>query len=176
MELRQEQIREWAKAAAQQGKKTMAQHFRAMANAEHTKHTFRLLQNVIKPQDRSGITKLKVPTIDEHGERVRNKNGDEQWHLPPDPQEIEKTIIEQNIQHFGQATDTPFNSTEFTDIFGIGGDSEATEDLLQGILPAHMSGLSTKVQLILKEISKKSQPTIDTTIPIKDVKKSLQEL
>jgi predicted SnoaL-like aldol condensation-catalyzing enzyme len=40
MELRQEQIIQWAEAAAQQGKKAMAQHFTAMANAKHTRNTF----------------------------------------------------------------------------------------------------------------------------------------
>ena len=60
-ELRQEQMQEWAEAAAKQGDKTMAQHMRAMANAEHTKDSFRLLKNVIKPQDRRCIRRLKYP-------------------------------------------------------------------------------------------------------------------
>jgi hypothetical protein len=106
---------------------------------------------------------------------VRNDNGDEQWHLLTDPQQIEKTIIERNIQHFGHATDTLFNLKVFTARFGINGDSEATENLLHGLLP-DISGLLTDVQLILKEISKKSQPTIDTTLSIEDVKRSIQEL
>ena len=169
VELRQEQIREWAEAAAKQGKKTMAQHFTAMANAEHSKHTFRLLRNVIKPQNRSGITKLKVPTIDKDGNRVRDDHGNEQWRILTESKEIESTIIERNIQHFGQATNTPFNSKEFTDIFGIDGDSENTEDLLRGIVP-DISELPTEVQLILKEISKTSQSFIDTTITKEDLK------
>ena len=134
-ELRQEQIREWAEAAAQQGNKTMAQHFKEMANAEHTKNTFQFLKNVIKPQDRSGITRLKVPTTDENGTRILDDKGNEQWHILTDPQDIENTIIKRNILHFGQAHDTPFNSKEFIDMFGIDGDSEITEALLQGTLP-----------------------------------------
>jgi hypothetical protein len=131
-ELRQEQIREWAKAGSQQGNKTMAQHFTAMANAEHTKKTFQILQNVIKPQDRSGITRLKVPTTNENGDRLVNANGDAKWHILTNPQEIEQSIIDQNIQHFRQATDTPINLKAFTDVLEHDGDSEATEQLLQG--------------------------------------------
>jgi hypothetical protein len=168
MEMRQEQIRQWAEAAAQQGKKTMAQHFTAMANAEHTRNTFKLLQNVIKPQDRSGITKLKVPTVDADGIQMRDDNNLEQWHILTDPQEIEHTIIDRNIKHFGQATDTPFNSKQFTDVFGLDGDSDATENLLQGKLP-NISKFPIEVQLILKKLSQNPQPTIDSSITRDDL-------
>jgi hypothetical protein len=170
MEMRQEQIRQWAEAAAQQEKKTMAQHFTAMANAEHTRNTFKLLQNVIKPQDRSGITKLKVPTTDADGIQMRNDNNEEQWHILTDPQKIEHTIIDRNIKHFGQATNTPFNSTQFTDLF-----SDATKNLLQGKLP-DISKFPTKVQLILKKLSKNPQPTIDSSITRDDLKGPVQKL
>jgi hypothetical protein len=42
-ELRQEQIRDWAEAAAKRGNKPVAHHFKAMANAEQAKDTFRKL-------------------------------------------------------------------------------------------------------------------------------------
>ena len=169
IELRQEQIRQWAEAAAKRGKKTMAQHFKAMANAEHTRNTFRILKNVIKPQDRSGITRLKVPTTDGNGNQTYDAEKIEQWHTLTDPKDIEHTIIERNITHFGQATDTPFNSTQFTEIFGIDGDSEATEDLLRGIMP-DISNLPIEVQLILKKISQDPQPAIDPSISVEDLK------
>jgi hypothetical protein len=168
-ELRQEQIRAWAEAAAKRGKKTLAQHFKSMANAEQAKATFRLLQNVIKPQDKSGIKRLQVPTLQADGEIAKDDNGNEQWKLLTDPEEIEKTIIARNINHFGQADSTPFNSKEFTDIFGIDGDSEETEALLRGELP-DMEALPIEVQLILKEIAKSPQPTLDPTISCDDLK------
>ena len=147
----------------------MAQHFKEMANAEHTKNTFQFLKNVIKPQDRSGITRLKVPTTDENGTRILDDKGNEQWHTLTDPQDIENTIIKRNILHFGQAHDTPFNSKEFIDMFGIDGDSEITEALLQGTLLDN-SGFPLEVQLILKKISQNPQPTIDTMITSEDLK------
>ena len=146
-----------AEAAAQQGNKTMAQHFKAMANAKHTKNSFQLWKNVIKPQDRSGITRLKVPTTNKNGTRLLNNSSNEQWHVLTDPQDIEKTIIKKNIQHFGQAHDTPFNTKEFTDMFGIDGDSEVTEALLQGTLP-NISRFPLEVQLILKKYKPESPP------------------
>ena len=167
-EMRKEQIREWVEAASKQGNKTMAQHMRATANAEHTKDTFRLLQNVIKPQDQSGIRRLKVPTTNNNGETIRGQQGQEQWTTLTDLQEIESKIIERNIKHFGQATNTPFNSKEFTDIFGIDGDSEATAELLRGKLP-NIDSLPTEVQQILQEIAKSLQPIIDTTISTEDL-------
>jgi hypothetical protein len=169
VELRQEQIREWAEAAAQQGNKTMAQHFKAMVNAEHTRNTFKLLKSVIKPQDRSGITRLKVPAEEENGIRMIDTEGKEEWEVLTDPQEIEDRIIRRNILHFGQANDTPFNSKEFIDMFGTDGDSETTEALLQGTLP-DISAFPVEVQLILKKISENPQPAIDTTITSEDLK------
>jgi hypothetical protein len=75
----------------------MAHHFTAMANAKHTRNPLKLLQNVIKPQDCSGITKLKVPTTDANGIQMRDDNNKEQWHILTDPQEIEHTIINRSI-------------------------------------------------------------------------------
>jgi hypothetical protein len=168
-ELRQEQIRDWAEAAAKRGNKMVAHHFKAMANAEQAKDVFRKLKNIIKPQDKSGIKRLQVPRTNKNGQVEKDDNGEEQWKLLIDPEEIERTIITRNIQHFGQANDTPFNNQAFTDIFAINGDSEATEALLRGELP-NIDKLPIEVQLILKEIAKAPQPTIDPTISAEDLK------
>jgi hypothetical protein len=161
--------RDWAEAAAKRGNNTVAHHFKAMANAEQAKDTFRKLKNIIKPQDKSGIKRLQVPRTNEHGQIEKDDNGEEQWKLLTDPEEIERTIITRNIQHFGQANDTLFNNQAFTDIFGIDGDSEATKALLRGVLP-NIDKLPVEVQLILKEIAKSPQPTIEPTISTKDLK------
>ena len=100
--------------------------------------------------------------------KLIDRDGKEAWTALTDPKEIESTIIARNIKHFGQATNTPFNSKEFTDIFGIDADSDATEDLLKGVLP-NIESLPDEVQLILKEIAKSPQPVIDTTITTKDL-------
>ena len=78
-------------------------------------------------------------------------------------------MIDRNIKHFGQATETPFNSTQFTDVFGMDGDSDATENLLQGILP-DISEFPIEVQLILKKLSENPQPTIDFSRTSEDLK------
>jgi hypothetical protein len=109
-----------------------------------------------------------VPTTDNNGNQLRHANNDEQWHILTDLQEMEHTIIQHNIKHFGHATNTPLNLKQLTDKVGLDGDFEATENLLQGILP-EISDFHLKVQLILNKISKNPQPTIDTTISTNDL-------
>ena len=74
-ELQQNQIKEWASAAAKNGDKTKEQHYKAMANAKNSKDTFRLLRHCIKPMDKSGIRRLKIPVKDEEGNIIKDNKG-----------------------------------------------------------------------------------------------------
>ena len=153
--LRQEQIYEWAEAAAKRGDKTIAQHFKSMAHAEESRDTFRILQSVIKPQDKSGIKQIDIPATDANGATIIDEAGQTVMTTISDPATIEKMIIERNKKHFSQAHETPFTSKAITDIFGNDGESQATDDLIQGHLPHNIHNLPTTVQTILRKIAQR---------------------
>jgi hypothetical protein len=130
-----------------------------------------MLRNCIKPTDKSGIRTLKEPVKDEQGNIAKDDNGKEIWKILNDPQQIEKTLIDRNITHFGQAHNTPFTSDDVTRIFGQDGHSHNTEELLQGSIP-DIDHLPIKVQLILKKIASSPQPTFDPEISTNKLKET----
>ena len=152
-EHRQEQIYDWAEAAAKRGDKTVAQHIRSMAQAEDSKETFRILKNIIKPQDRSGLKKLDVPATSEDGQPLVDALGNTILNTIGDPTKVEQLLIDRNKQHFGQAQGTPFTTQQMTDTFGLDGEGQATDDLILGILPNNIDDMPPTVQTILRKIA-----------------------
>ena len=106
-----------------------------MAHAEESKETFRILQQIIKQQDRSGITRLDVPTHDAEGVERVNSNGSQIMETISDPARVEELLLERNKKHFKQAEGTPFTTQALNQLFGTDEDSTTTEDLVNGILP-----------------------------------------
>jgi hypothetical protein len=134
-EMRHDQLMESAKAAAKADNKSAEQHFKQMAHAENSRETFQILRNIIKPEDRSGIRQIDIPARDSNGNTMTTEDGSTKMTTITDPKEVEEAIINRNIKHFGQAKGTPFTTTNLTDIFGKDGETQATEELLQGKLP-----------------------------------------
>ena len=129
---RQDQIYEWADAAAKRGNNTAAQHFRSMAYAEDMKETFRILKNLTKPQDRTGLKKIDIPATNEAGEALETPQGNAIMTTISDPTRVEELLLDRNREHFGQAQGTPFTGQAIIDIFGVDGSSTATDDLITG--------------------------------------------
>jgi hypothetical protein len=169
-ELRHSQLMESAMAAAKTGNKSAEQHYKSMAHAENSRETFRILRNIVKPEDRSGIRQIDIPQRDASGKIQQTTQGTDKMITISDPQEVEQAIIRRNIKHFGQADGTPFTSQALIDIFGRDGDSKATEELLQGKLPK-IDHLPEAVQRILKKISENpcTEP-IDTEVTTQELK------
>lgn len=94
-QMRQDQIHEWSEAAAKRGDKTEAQHYKSMAHAEDSRETFRILQNTIKPQDRSGIKSIDIPATDEQGCTLVDNNGKEIMKTVKQPDTSRRTTDQQ---------------------------------------------------------------------------------
>jgi hypothetical protein len=160
---------ESAKAAAKTDNKTVEQHYKSMAYAENSRETFQIPRNIKKPENRSGIKQIVVPAINPNGEVTTNKDGSTKMTTITDPIAVEKAIITRNIKHFGQADGTAFTTEDIIKIFGTDGESQATEDLLQGILPK-IDHLPEAVQRILKKIAENPcKDQIDTEVTTQEV-------
>jgi hypothetical protein len=60
------------------------------------------IRTVTKANNNTQLKTLDVPSLD--------ANGNPTWLTLTDPQSIETKLIERNIQHFGQASNTPITS------------------------------------------------------------------
>jgi hypothetical protein len=125
-----------------------------MARAEAKKAMFKKLRNIIKPEDKSGIKTIDVPAAQptEVDPAIAPATTQSNMRRISDPEEVENALIERNIKHFSQAKGTPFTTTEVIEIFGIDGNSEATDDLINGKIP-NISHLPERVQQILRKIA-----------------------
>ena len=108
-EMQNKQLMESAKAAAN---KSEAQHYKSMAHAENSCETFQILQNLVKPEDRSGIRQIDIPQRNNNGKIIQTTAGTDKMITLLDPKDIEEAIILRNIQHFGQAEGTPFTTRQ----------------------------------------------------------------
>jgi hypothetical protein len=81
-----------------------------------------------------------------------------------DPKEVEQRLINRNIEHFSQAHGTLFTNPEVIEMFGINGDSKATDDLINGNVP-DISHLPAIVQQIIhKNAGQPPGETITTEV------------
>ena len=131
-EMRNEHLLEAATAAAKRGKKSEAQHYKSMAYAKNSRETYQILRNIVKPEDRSSIRQIDIPQRNETGKIMKTKENTDKLITILHPKEVENTIIQRNITHFGQADGTPFTTKDITNIFAKDGNTQATDNLLRG--------------------------------------------
>ena len=94
------------------------------ARIKYTRSIFANLRSRFKQQHGQGIQSVIVP---------RNGRPDENiYKVITDPREVEETIINRNIAHFGQAQGTPFTKHNITDDFGYTGVTPKAKELIQG--------------------------------------------
>jgi hypothetical protein len=90
----------------------------------------------------STLTTIETPiTID----------GTTTWKTLSDPTLIEDALITRNIDHFGQAHESPFASSPLATELGFEGVNSASRDLLCGKLPSTFSTCDDTTQLILEK-------------------------
>jgi hypothetical protein len=86
---------------------------------EQSKYDFRYIKTVYKGEKGKGI----------HHIEIQEGQG---WRTITDPILIEKILIDRNIQHYGQALNTPFTKGELYKQLTFTGTSEIAEDLVSG--------------------------------------------
>ena len=89
-------------------------------------------ENLIRPQQQSGISSLEVPDKDINDLPTDDPDKAKSWKLITNPAEIEQKILKRNIQHFGRAEGTLFTTDLFQKEFNYEGVSKAVDSLLAG--------------------------------------------
>jgi hypothetical protein len=87
---------------------------------EESNYDFRIIRTVYKGSKGKGITHIQIPSQDT-GNRWKNVS---------DPVMIENKIIDRNIEHFGQAKNTPFASGELAKEYGYQGTNSSAVNLI----------------------------------------------
>jgi hypothetical protein len=70
-----------------------------------------------------------------------------------DPQSIESKLIERNIHHFGQASNTPLTSGEIGQVLEYKGTNDTCLDLLQGHIPPQATQCSPATNILLQKLA-----------------------
>jgi hypothetical protein len=95
---------------------------------------------------KGGLSSIDVPIMDEERNIVK-------WHTVRDPNTIENLIIQRNIQHFGQARDTPLVQSRLGDKLQYNGTNQVCRNLIKGELPEDVHELDKPYQEIIKKLA-----------------------
>ena len=139
--------------------------------AEAIKRTYRHIRNLTKPQQKGGITHLKIP-IDPNADPKECNPGEENWQTERIPQEIERLLIKRNQQHFGQANDTPFITTGIQDQVQYNGTGNVAELILNGEYDNPTLAEATK--LFINHLKRKTQTKLKGAITCEEFKSKLK--
>jgi hypothetical protein len=106
-ELRSEYIKEKATDSKEKGNDKEAKELQQLHRRETTKRDYAELRTIFHPNRSNGISHLEIhDPIDGTVTKIT------------DPKQIEDTIIERNVSHFGQAQGTPFTTGKIQEILG----------------------------------------------------------
>jgi hypothetical protein len=89
-----------------------------------------VIQNVLKPQQHSGITSIKIPHLNSSNEETKDPDEAVRWTRVTDPSTIEDKLLSRNIRHFGRAQGTLLTSPELQEQFIYEGVTNAVNLLL----------------------------------------------
>jgi Reverse transcriptase (RNA-dependent DNA polymerase) len=126
---------------------------KAIMHRERSRNDHRCVRRVFKGNKGKGITSLEVPL----------KDGSGRYITLTELQEIEKELLLRNIEHFGQANDTPFGSSPLLDILEYEGINNAVQNMIQNKhIPQELDNQPEYVKKILEKLSDgENLPVID---------------
>jgi hypothetical protein len=130
--LRRQHLDELKKQQSLQGKKTEAEIIGKIATKEMRKADWVKLRSIFNPKPKSGVSNIEIPDKDDNDNPTTDPDKAITWKRISDPKQVETSILNRNIQHFGQANGTLFTRTAITDLFDYDGTSPQVIDLLQG--------------------------------------------
>jgi Reverse transcriptase (RNA-dependent DNA polymerase) len=110
------------------------------------KNCFRNINYTLERKQLSGIKTIDIPQVDH--------NNNSSWITISDPEEINHQLVQRNIKHFGQASETPFVTGLLRRELGYRGTNQACIKLLNGILPQSYHHSDTYTKLILERLTK----------------------
>ena len=109
-----------------------------------------------KKRSSGPLTSILVP--------VPKEDKELEWYSITNGPTIEKVILERNRRHFSQAGETPLASEEIIELFGLGGDTEFAQSILDGRSNLSEVTDDETTQLLLPLMKKEKTEEIDFTI------------
>jgi hypothetical protein len=126
-------------------KRNLKEHItvKKLMQREQCRHDFKVIRNAIKMKQSSGINHLDIPIVGEE-----NK-----WERITNHQEIEEKLLERNRNHFGQARNTPFATTNLNTTFGYEGtNSNCTNLIDNNIIPKEVEKENKYVRKFIEKV------------------------
>jgi hypothetical protein len=96
------------------------------------------------------------------------------WKRIYDPTQVEASILDRNITHFGQAEGTLFTRDDFTELCNYEGTTTNVIDLLQGNLEVNtIPDVNKSAQILLNKLSQNNGlPPIENSITFQEFSKA----
>jgi hypothetical protein len=144
---------------------TEVMNIEKLIRRERRRQDHAFIRKIIKNKRSKGLTVLEIPCPISPGRYIRTT----------DPIEIQKYLLTRNINHFGQANNTPRCQSPIIDCFHYDGINAATKQLiLEGKIPLEIQNLSPHIDKLLDQLaSGNNLPTIQTDILYEDFYKGM---
>ena len=133
--LRQVHLQERADMAATANNSKSATEIHRIKRAEEVKRVFNRLRNYRHHRGRQPLT-----TVITESETLTQQD------------DIVRAIIERNLQHFSQATGTPFTRENLTSLFGPDGTTSSSDDLITNNFDFTHMNLSETLSTVLRKL------------------------
>jgi hypothetical protein len=164
-ELRAEYLKEKQTESSDAGEEAKAQEIQQLQRREELRKDYRELRAIFHPDRSSGISHLEIH--DPATGAVTKIT---------DPTDIESTLIDRNIQHFGQAQGTPFTTGQLQELLGYEGDGAIMEGIVNGELPAQLANNGDDAMILIRKLSSGGRlPTICADITVDEFKAAFRK-
>ena len=147
-----------ARMAAAVGKDKDSTIIHRIQRTEENREIFARLRRYNPKHRKSQLTKVLIP----QGTTTKSV---------VDHKEVTQSLLEQNIQHFSQATGAPFTTSLLVDLFGPYGTNQKSDELLKGSFQLHNHQFNETIKVLLQKLGEPTSTTsISTTISGEDVR------
>jgi hypothetical protein len=139
------------------------------------KEAWNKLRNQFNPKQTSGISNIEVPDKDKNGNPTNDPDKVITWRRIFDPEQVEASILERNVKHFGQADGTLFTRNDIIKLFDYDGTSTNATDLIKGHLDIQTIPSVTNIARMLLHLlgQQNTLPQTDNTLTFLEFRKAL---
>jgi hypothetical protein len=133
---------------------------------ERSRTDFGVKKKAMKPRTSKGIQYLDIP----------DESRPDTWVRITDPAVIEDRLLTRNIDHFGQAKNTPFAQAPLSNVFGYQGVNQAAQQLIENnVIPEDIDGENTYINKFLQKLGSGKVIEVADTITFDEFKLGLQK-
>jgi hypothetical protein len=129
-----------------------------LIRAHQKQYSYRRIQNILKPQQRGGLSYIITPEGIEPHEYPYKPEQINDWSMIHDHKLVQQFLLQRNVKHFGQAHGTPFTIPPLTAL-DWGACSPTAQQLLHGEIQQSMLTTNHYVNAVLTHIAKKETIT-----------------